>query len=141
MRSKHCECLYHVTPTRNLATIGVEGLVPQLGPRAREAGEVQPFVHCFTSFHDLERAWPHLAERFPRAQSLTLLAISLSPHGAPSGECAYAVTLSPSLLWVAAIDLQRESDISALRDRECDFIADYLAAAAPLQSAVEPARG
>jgi hypothetical protein len=125
--SKHCDCLYHVTPTRNLPAIAGDGLMPQIGPRSAEAGEVEPFVHCFTAFEEVERqlkeGW---AREFDAGETLALLAINLSPQGADPVECAYPVPLRPHLLWVVTDEIHADSDFAALRAQECLMIKDYM---------------
>jgi hypothetical protein len=129
MTSKHHDCLYHVTPVRNLAAIAVEGLVPQIGPRSQQAGETDSLVHCFTAFEWVEEAlkgdW---ARRFEESERLTLLAINLSPRGATSVECGYFVTLKPHLLWVVTDDLCRDSDFESIRNRRCVTLSEHMAA-------------
>ena len=136
MSAKHTQCLYHVTPARNLAAIAADGLVPQIGVRSERAGETDPFVHCFTSFEGVANALSRwMVEQFEEAETLALLVINRrsQPH-TPDG-CTFGVTLSPQLLWVLADDIKAIPDFVVLRNVECVMIKDYMAAAdAPLST-------
>lgn len=39
--------LYHVTSHRNIKSIKIHGLIPQLGPNAKSCGETKPAIWCF----------------------------------------------------------------------------------------------
>lgn len=135
LRSPHADCLYHLTPVMNLAAISVDGLIPQVGPRSARAGEVEPFVHCYSAFEVVERklkdGW---AREFDAGEKLALLAINLSPRGAHPVECAYGVPLKPHLLWLVTDDIHAGSDFAAIRVQECLMIKDY----APTADSVTP---
>lgn len=129
-KSKHTDCLYHVTPARNLAAIATEGLVPQVGARSRRSGEIKPFVHCFTSFEDVETSLSNgMTQEFDAGERLAILAINLRPQGHMPDGCAYTVTLGPHLLWVLTDDIRAGCDFTALRDQDCVMLEDYVAAA------------
>ena len=68
--------LYHVTPTRMLPKILREGLVPQIGPRARLIHEPRVAIYCFGSVASLQNAeW--LWGEFDETTSLALLEIKV----------------------------------------------------------------
>lgn len=48
--------MFHVTPSENLAGILDHGLVPAIGPRSKELGELTPMVYLFTDMDSLENA-------------------------------------------------------------------------------------
>jgi hypothetical protein len=50
------QTLFHVTPKRLLGAIRAKGLLPQIGPRASDAGETRAAVFCFPNRHDLDNA-------------------------------------------------------------------------------------
>lgn len=47
---------YHLTLAENVSSIREKGLVPQIGERALEAGETEPFIFLFPTIGDLENA-------------------------------------------------------------------------------------
>ena len=129
MASKHYNCLYHVTPARNLPAIAAQGLVPQVGERSERAGETEPWVHCFTSFQRVENAFASGLERqFDEGERLAILCIGLHPPADPRQySCSYKVTLGPHLLWVLSDDISLVHALAELRDRECVKIHEYMA--------------
>lgn len=48
--------MFHVTPSENLAGILEHGLVPDIGSRSKELGELTPMVYLFTDMDSLENA-------------------------------------------------------------------------------------
>lgn len=48
--------MLHVTSSENLAGILEHGLVPAIGPRSKELGELTPMVYLFTDLDSLENA-------------------------------------------------------------------------------------
>lgn len=46
--------LYHVTPSRNIASILKDGLIPQVGKYAKEMGEDTPAVFLFPCMEDAQ---------------------------------------------------------------------------------------
>lgn len=47
--SNSIQTLYHITPTKNLNSIKVVGLRPQLGPNATKLGESKPGIWLFST--------------------------------------------------------------------------------------------
>ena len=48
--------MFHVTSSENLAGILEHGLVPAIGPRSKELGELTPMVYLFTDMDSLDHA-------------------------------------------------------------------------------------
>lgn len=49
--------MFHVTPSENLAGILDHGLIPAIGPRSKELGELTPMVYLFTDMDSLDHAY------------------------------------------------------------------------------------
>lgn len=74
--------LYHVTPLRNVRKIMQNGLVPQVGPRAKELGEEEPAVYLFRTREDAADGVDHwLGDQFPDGEPLALLEVKVEPSG------------------------------------------------------------
>lgn len=48
--------LYHVTSHRNIKSIKIHGLIPQLGPNAKSCGETKPAIWCFPNKQSMNDA-------------------------------------------------------------------------------------
>lgn len=78
---------YHITESINTPTILKQGLVPQIGPRAKEFGETQAAIYLFNSINDAETAlyqwlgdWYNNLENEKGVNiSLDILQIQLNP--------------------------------------------------------------
>ena len=71
---------YHVTLTKNVASIMKTGLKPMVGDRAQQI-EGKPAVFLFKTIDDMEDAilnW--LGDEFDEDESLTLLKVNLPPN-------------------------------------------------------------
>ena len=69
---------YHVTTKSSIETIRKSGLIPQIGPRSRLAGEVFPYVYLFDDYGTMEDAamnW--LGDLFDDDEILVLCEIKL----------------------------------------------------------------
>lgn len=72
---------FHLTPTANLPAIMREGLVPQIGARARRLGEPRAAVYLFASMQDLEHALTNwLNDEFDEDEPLALISVALPPN-------------------------------------------------------------
>lgn len=72
---------FHVTPVANLPSILSEGLMPQIGPRAKRVGEKRPLVFLFPDLETVEDAlmgWLEL--EFGAESELALLRVDLPPE-------------------------------------------------------------
>lgn len=82
--------VYHITPSRNLSRIRIEGLFPRLGRNARASKQRQAAVFCYTCKEAAEAAldgW--LGERFDEDLAIVELNVSgLMIHMQGSGEVA-----------------------------------------------------
>ena len=89
------QILYHVTPTRNLARIMRDGLLPKIGPRARLIQEPVKGIYLFHSAQDAEEAvmnW--LGDQFGEDTQLTLLAVQVPPGSAQVVGAGYETILT-----------------------------------------------
>lgn len=69
---------FHVTPIGNLESILANGLVPQIGKRSKEIGEVQARIYLFSKFEEMENALMNwLGEAFEESEELGILQIDL----------------------------------------------------------------
>jgi hypothetical protein len=77
------KAFYHVSLTRDEDQILAQGLIPQIGPRAKELGETEPRVFLFPSMEDLDNAlYNWLGEELPEEEGITVYEIML-PNGFP----------------------------------------------------------
>lgn len=68
------ERFYHVTTADSYDQIMREGLLPRLGQRSQDFGEVQPAIYLFPSINALQDAlW--LAEAFDDEEDLVVLCV------------------------------------------------------------------
>lgn len=74
--------LYHLTPARNLPSIMRDGLVPQIGARAKLIGEPTPGIYLFNSVEEAEDAMMNwFGDQFDEEIPIALLAVTV-PEGA-----------------------------------------------------------
>ena len=69
--------VYHVTPTKNLAKIGIEGLKPDVGPRSAQVPGEATAIFCFPdreTTYDALMNW--LGDQFDESEELALLEIN-----------------------------------------------------------------
>jgi hypothetical protein len=70
------EVLYHLTPTKNVASILKQGLLPQSGPRSQKAFDHGIFL--FPTMEDLEDGWEHwLQDEIDDDEPLALLKVTV----------------------------------------------------------------
>ncbi len=68
--------LYHITPTENLPSIFIRGLIPTVGERSSDKGRVLPAVHCFSSAAALAGAGSAWAlGNFSRHEQVSILEV------------------------------------------------------------------
>lgn len=80
--------LYHVTPIKNLPSIMENGLIPLIGVRSQEIGELEPRIFFFPNVDEMENALMNwLGESFDILEStigeiitLSYLKITLPDH-------------------------------------------------------------
>jgi hypothetical protein len=71
--------VYHVTPARNVQSIMMNGLMPQVGDRSNKIQGETPAVYCFPDTNSLEDAMMNwLGDEFGEDEDLALLEISTS---------------------------------------------------------------
>lgn len=69
---------FHVTPKKNIESILANGLIPQIGERSQEIGEVQEAVFLFPNFEEMNNALTNwLGDCFEEVDELVILQIDL----------------------------------------------------------------
>lgn len=85
---------YHVTTSENYKSIEKDGLVPKIGPRSADLGEIEPKIYFFPdkiSCVDALSNW--LGEEFDEDDSLLILEVDISKFNKQS-EVGYEVTVN-----------------------------------------------
>lgn len=73
--------LYHVTPSDNLDSILAKGLIPSIGPRSAELGELEPRIYLFRNLDDVETALTNwMADAFDENEELVVIEIDPGEH-------------------------------------------------------------
>lgn len=103
---------WHATPTENLDAILREGLMPRIGPRSRDYGEIEPAVYLFPDLAAVEAgASSWMEDAFGPEAALALLRVDLSGWPDVSAAGFELVCRSPvpaSRISVASPDLWEE---------------------------------
>ena len=86
---------YHITPTRNLRNIMINGLIPKRGVRSRKLCEPEPAIYLFPSLDDVQDAingW--LGNEFSDDARLALLAVSIPANANVQSGVEYERTVN-----------------------------------------------
>jgi len=79
--TKDHEHYYHVTPTKNLASIKKHGLKPSIGKSSEKAGEDKPRTYLFKHKEHAEDATANwLGDEHDEHEKLSLLKVSVHKH-------------------------------------------------------------
>ncbi len=107
---------WHATPVGNIKRITREGLVPNHGPRSREAREQRPAIFLFASVEDLETAlgsW--FGDEFGDNEQLAVLRVEIPEDAVRWSDVGYEIAVGtvvpPSCITIMHRDILSVSDV------------------------------
>ena len=90
--------LYHVTSHRNIKSIKIHGLIPQLGPNAKSCGETKPAIWCFPnkqSMNDALGGW--FEDLCDDEHGMDCIVIDVPNHYVKNSTVKYEKTITQSV--------------------------------------------